>query len=63
MFHGCRTFKAGCQLAGAVFDIVTGEPFKQSGELTGEPIKMKGLIEHWAGAGRRCLRARRSRRC
>jgi hypothetical protein len=26
----------------AVFDIVTGEPFKQSVELTGEPIKMKG---------------------
>ena len=25
-----------------VFDIVTGEPFKQSAELTGEPIKMKG---------------------
>ena len=24
-----------------VFDIVTGEPFKQSAELTGEPIKMK----------------------
>ena len=24
---------------GAVFDIVTGEPFKQSAELTGEPIK------------------------
>ena len=26
----------------AVFYIVTGEPFKQSTELTGEPIKMKG---------------------
>ena len=26
----------------ALFDIVTGEPFKQSAELTGEPIKMKG---------------------
>jgi hypothetical protein len=26
----------------AVFYIVTGEPFKQSAELTGEPIKMKG---------------------
>ena len=25
-----------------VFYIVTGEPFKQSAELTGEPIKMKG---------------------
>ena len=25
-----------------VFYIVTGEPFKQSEELTGEPIKMKG---------------------
>ena len=25
----------------ALFDIVTGEPFKQSAELTGEPIKMK----------------------
>ena len=25
-----------------VFSIVTGEPFKQSAELTGEPIKMKG---------------------
>ena len=25
-----------------VFDIVTGEPFKQSAELTEEPIKMKG---------------------
>ena len=24
-----------------VFSIVTGEPFKQSAELTGEPIKMK----------------------
>ena len=23
-------------------DTVTGEPFKQSAELTGEPIKMKG---------------------
>ena len=33
----------------AVFDIVTGEPFKQSAELTGEPIKMKGLMEHCAG--------------
>ena len=42
----------------SVFDIVTGEPFKQSAELTGqpfkqsaeltgEPIKMKGYIEHW----------------
>ena len=31
-----------------VFDIVTGEPFKQSAELTGEPIKMKGEMEHWA---------------
>ena len=29
----------GCQ---AVFYIVTGEPIKQSAELTGEPIKMKG---------------------
>ena len=27
--------------AAAVFSIVTGEPFKQSAELTGEPIKMK----------------------
>ena len=26
----------------AVFSIVTGEPFKQSAKLTGEPIKMKG---------------------
>ena len=25
----------------SVFYIVTGEPFKQSAELTGEPIKMK----------------------
>ena len=25
-----------------VFYIVIGEPFKQSAELTGEPIKMKG---------------------
>ena len=30
----------------SVFDIVTGEPFNQSAELTGEPIKMKGSIEH-----------------
>jgi hypothetical protein len=28
---------------------VTGEPFKQSAELTGEPIKMKGYMEHWLG--------------
>ena len=27
--------------AESVFSIVTGEPFKQSAELTGEPIKMK----------------------
>ena len=27
--------------SGPVLDIVTGEPFKQSAELTGEPIKMK----------------------
>ena len=26
---------------GPVFSIVTGEPFKQSAELTGEPIEMK----------------------
>ena len=29
-----------------VFDIVPGEPFKQSAELTGEPIKMKAEREH-----------------
>ena len=34
-----------------VFYIVTGEPFKQSAELTGEPIKMKGTMEHCAGPG------------
>ena len=34
-----------------MFYIVTGEPFKQSAELTGEPIKMKGYIEHWGGLG------------
>ena len=28
-------------LTGPVFSIVTGEPFKQLAELTGEPIKMK----------------------
>ena len=31
----------------SVFDIVTGEPFKQSAELSGEPIKMKASNEHW----------------
>ena len=29
-----------------MFYIVTGEPFKQSAEKTGEPIKMKGEMEH-----------------
>jgi hypothetical protein len=28
--------------AASVFYIVTGEPFKKSAELTGEPIKMRG---------------------
>ena len=28
----------------SVFDIVTGDPFKQSAELTGEPIKMKRTL-------------------
>jgi hypothetical protein len=28
--------------AAPVFNTVTGEPFKQSAELTREPIKMKG---------------------
>ena len=39
-----RVLQARCSLpldAGPVFYIVTGEPFKQSAELTGEPIKMK----------------------
>ena len=30
-----------------MFYIVTSEPFKYSAELTGEPIKMKGYMEHW----------------
>ena len=33
---------AGWYKVRSVFYIVTGEPFKQSAELTGEPIKMKG---------------------
>ena len=41
----CETSRR-CTVLGSgsspVFYIVTGEPFKQSAELTGEPIKMKG---------------------
>ena len=33
-------WRPGAQ-AGPVFSIVTGKPFKQSAELTGEPIKIK----------------------
>ena len=29
-----------------MFRIVTGEPIKQSAELSGEPVKMKGKTEH-----------------
>ena len=41
-----------------VFSIVTGEPFKQSAELTEEPIKMKALNERlslrlWQATARR----------
>ena len=46
--HACLKCKSKLQV-GAVFYIVTGEPFKQSAELIGEPIKMKGEMEHWAG--------------
>ena len=42
-----------------VFYIVTGEPFKQSAELTREPIKMKGKIEHCPEAGRADMDRRR----
>ena len=45
-FFGCSSRgSAGAAAFGAlasVFYIVTGEPFKQSAELTREPIKMKG---------------------
>ena len=40
-----------------VFYIVTGEPFKQSAELTGEPIKMKGSMEHWSSFWQARVRA------
>ena len=43
--HGCGTGGASAAAEAlaltSVFSIVTGEPFKPSAELTGEPIKMK----------------------
>ena len=39
---GLQGFFQGCRDSPPVFYRVTGEPFKQSAELTGEPIKMKG---------------------